>query len=158
MRSKKPKRRPFEADLVFQNRLVAKLINRSMKDGKKTTAAREVYAAIDKVSQKTKQDPLETFRDALENIKPQIEVRSRRIGGAAYQVPTPVKGDRKETLAVRWLVAAARARSNSAYHTYADKLAAEILDALNNEGNAIKKKNDTHKMAEANKAFSHFRW
>lgn len=158
MRSKKAPQRPFEADLVYQNRLVAKLINRCMKDGKKSVAAKEVYAAIDKIGEKTKQDPLETFREAIENIKPQIEVRSRRIGGAAYQVPTPVKGDRKETLAVRWLVNAARARSNSSFHTFSEKLTAEILDALKNEGNAIKKKNDTHKMAESNKAFAHFRW
>jgi len=101
---------------------------------------------------------LKLFATLLKTSSPSSKSRTRRIGGAAYQVPTPVKGDRKETLAIRWLVNAARQRSNSTYHTYADKLAAEILDALNNEGSAIKKKLDTHKMAEANKAFAHFRW
>lgn len=158
MRSKKAPLHQAQPDPIYANRLVSKLINRSMKDGRKTVASSQVYAALDQVAQKTGKDAIDVFRDALENIKPQLEVRTRRIGGAAYQVPTPVKGDRKDTLAVRWLINAARARSNSSYHTYAEKLAAELLDALNNEGAAVKKKNDTHKVAEANKAFSHFRW
>ncbi len=158
MRSNKNFKRNLTPDPVYNNRLIAKLINRSMHDGKKTVAATQVYHALEIVGEKTKKDALETFRTSLENIKPQLEVRTRRIGGAAYQVPTPVKGDRKETLAIRWLINAARARSNSAFHSYAEKLAAEILDALNNEGSAIKKKTDTHKMAEANKAFAHFKW
>lgn len=143
---------------MFNNRLVAKLVNRSMLDGKKAIAAKQVYQALDTLGKKTGKETLEAFREALDNVKPQMEVRTRRIGGAAYQVPTPVKGDRKESLAIRWLVNAARNRSNTTYHTYGDKLAAELLDALNNEGGAIKKKLDTHRMAEANKAFSHFAW
>ncbi len=158
MRSKKAPHREIQPDPVYGSRLVAKLINRSMYEGKKSVATKQVYDAFKILEAKAKKDPLEVFRSAVENIKPQIEVRSRRIGGAAYQVPTPIRGDRKETLAVRWLVNAARARSNSTYHTYAEKIAAELLDALNNEGTAIKKKLDTHKMAESNKAFSHFRW
>lgn len=158
MRAKKAPRRNIQPDPIFQSKLVTKVINRSMLDGKKSVAATQVYNAFKLIESQTKKEPLEVFRNAVENIKPQIEVRSRRIGGAAYQVPTPIRGDRKETLAVRWLINAARSRSNSAHHTYADKLAAEVLDALNNEGAAIKKKLDTHKMAEANKAFAHFRW
>ena len=158
MRTNKNLKRTIAPDPVYNNRLIAKLINRSMLDGRKTVASTQVYNALEIVQSKTKKDALETFRNALENIKPQLEVRTRRIGGAAYQVPTPVKGDRKETLAIRWLVNAARQRPNSSYHTFADKLAAEILDAMGNEGAAIKKKLDTHKMAEANKAFAHFRW
>lgn len=158
MRSKKAPRRNIQPDPIYGSRMITKLINRSMFDGKKSVAAAQVYDALKLIEAKTKKEPLEVFRNALENIKPQIEVRSRRIGGAAYQVPTPVRGDRKETLATRWLINAARARSNAAFHTYADKLAAEILDALNNEGSAIKKKLETHKQAEANKAFAHFRW
>lgn len=158
MRSNKNTKRTIAPDPVYNNRLITKLINRSMLDGKKTTASYQVYKALELVGTKTKKDALETFRAALENIKPQLEVRTRRIGGAAYQVPAPVKGDRKDTLAIRWLITAARQRSNSTHHTYADKLAAEILDALNNEGSAVKKKLDTHKMADANKAFAHFRW
>jgi small subunit ribosomal protein S7 len=147
-----------QPDPMFNNRLVAKLINRSMFDGKKMVAAKQVYQALNIMQEKTGKDSLEVFRDALENVKPQMEVRTRRIGGAAYQVPTPVKGDRKESLAIRWVVNAARGRSNSSFHSYGQKLAAELLDALNNEGGAIKKKMDTHRMAEANKAFSHFAW
>lgn len=158
MRAKKAPRRLTQPDPIYGSRLVAKLINKTMLDGKKSTALKQVYNAFDLIKQKTDKDPLEVFRNAVENIKPQIEVRSRRIGGAAYQVPTPVRGDRKESLAIRWLINAARARSNSAYHTFSEKLTAEVLDALNNEGAAIKKKLDTHKMSEANKAFSHFRW
>ncbi len=158
MRAKKAPIRLLNPDPLYENRLVTKFINKVMKDGKKAQATRLVYHAFEVLKQKTQKDPLEVFRNAIENVKPQIEVRSRRIGGAAYQVPSPVRGDRKETLAIRWLITAARARSNSAYHTTAEKLAAEILDALNNEGSAIKKKLDTHKMADANKAFAHFRW
>lgn len=158
MRAKKAPHRNTLPDPIYGSRLVAKLINKVMFEGKKSTASKQVYDAFKLIEDKTKKEPLETFRNAIENVKPQIEVRSRRIGGAAYQVPTPVRGDRKESLAIRWLVNASRARSNSTYHSYAEKLAAEVLDALNNEGAAIKKKLDTHKMADANKAFSHFRW
>lgn len=149
------KRIVAKPDALYQNRLIAKLINRSMYDGKKNIASKHVYRALEILAEKTSKDALEVFRDAIENVKPQMEVRTRRIGGAAYQVPTPVKGDRKESLAVRWVVTAARNRNN---HTYAEKLALELLDALNNEGGAVKKKLDTHKMAEANKAFAHFGW
>ena len=158
MRSNKNFKRNIAPDVVFGNRLISKLINRSMLDGRKTVAATQIYNALKIVGEKTGKDSLETFRNALENIKPQLEVRTRRIGGAAYQVPTPVKGDRKETLAVRWLINAARNRSNSAHHSYADKLAAEILDALANEGAAVKKKIEVHRQADANKAFAHFKW
>ncbi|KKU80585.1 MAG: 30S ribosomal protein S7 [Candidatus Gottesmanbacteria bacterium GW2011_GWA1_47_8] len=147
-----------QPDPIYSSKLVAKLVNRSMYDGKKTLAAKQVYKAIEILGDKTGKEPLEVFRDALENVKPQMEVRTRRIGGAAYQVPTPVKGDRKESLAIRWIVNAARNRSNSTFHSYGQKLAAELLDALNNEGGAIKKKLDTHRMADANKAFAHFAW
>lgn len=150
--------RLVQPDPIHQNRLVAKLINRSMLDGKKSVAAKQVYGALEILSKKTSKESMEVFRDALENVKPQMEVRTRRIGGAAYQVPTPVKGDRKESLAIRWVINAARNRGNSGYHTFADKLAAELLDALNNEGGAIKKKLEVHRQAESNKAFAHFAW
>ncbi len=158
MRHAKVKHIQTNPDPIYGNRLVAKLINRSMLDGKKAVAAKHVYAALTIVAAKTGQEPLEVFRQAVENIKPQLEVRTRRIGGAAYQVPSPVKGDRKESLAVRWLVTYSRAKSNSSFHSFAEKLASEIIDAFNNEGASIKKKEDTHKMAEANRAFAHFSW
>lgn len=158
MRSKKAPHRLTAPDPVYNNRLLAKLINRSMHGGKKTLAQKHIYTALDIVAKETKQDPLEVFRSAVDSIKPQMEVRSRRVGGAAYQVPTPVRGNRKESLAIRWLVSAARKRSNTTYHTYAEKLAAELIAATKNEGEAIKKRDDAHRMAESNKAFSHFRW
>ena len=158
MRAKKTPHRQVSPDAKYGNRVVTKLINRVMTDGRKLTAAKQVYMSLELLEEKTKKPAMDAFKDAIENVKPQREVRSRRIGGAAYQVPTPVRGDRKETLAIRWIVNAARARSNSAYHTFAEKLTAEMTDALNNEGAAIKKKLDTHKMADANKAFAHFRW
>ena len=129
-----------------------------MKDGKKSVAQHQVYRAFEILEEKTKSDPLVVFNQALENIKPQMEVRPRRIGGAAYQVPMPVRGERQVSLAIRWLILAARARSNREFHTFAEKLAAEILDAAAGTGGAVKKKEDTHRMAEANKAFAHFRW
>jgi small subunit ribosomal protein S7 len=152
------RKRETKPDHIYVNKLVAKLINRSMLDGKKITAEKQVYKAFTEIEKKTKKDPVKVFISAISNIKPNLEVRSRRVGGAAYQVPVPVKGDRKETLAIRWLVNAARARSNSEFPTYADKLKAEILDASNEEGGAFKKKIDTEKMAEANRAFAHFKW
>lgn len=135
-----------------------KLINQSMRDGKKNAAARQIYDALEIIKTKQEQDALETLNQALENIKPRMEVRPRRIGGAAYQVPTPVQGPRRESLAIRWLIQAARLRSSKEYHTFAEKLSAEILDALANAGGAVKKKDNMHRMAEANKAFAHFRW
>ncbi len=157
-RSGQTKKREILPDPVLGDILVAKFINRVMYSGKKSIAQKNVYKALDKIKEKLNQDGLLVFRQAIENIKPQMEVRSRRVGGAAYQVPAPVKGDRKESLAIRWLIQAAKKRPNKEYHTFTDKLVAELLDAYNNIGGAIKKKEDTHRMAEANKAFSHFRW
>ena len=151
------KPREVEPDPLFKNRLLAKLINASMRDGKKSVVQKEIYEALELIKEKG-DDPIKVFSKALENIKPVTEVRPRRVGGAAYQVPLPVKGKRKESLAIRWLVAAARSRSNSEFKTYADKLAAEILDASNGEGGAVKKRQEIERIAEANRAFSHFRW
>lgn len=150
--------RTINPDAVYNSILVAKLINRSMKDGKKSVAVAQVYSAFEKIKEQTKKDPIKVFEEAISNIKPNLEVRPRRVGGAAYQIPMPVRGPRKETLAIRWLITAARTRSNSEYHTYADKLAAEIIDASKKEGGAIKRRTDTEKMAEANRAFAHFKW
>ena len=158
MRAKKTPPKRILADTLYNSPLIAKLINTIMEDGKKTVAAKHVYQAIDIIADKTQLDGLTYLNEALENVKPTIEVRSRRVGGANYQVPTPVRPERRDSLAIRWIIAAARARGNSAYHTFADKLAAELLDAHENQGSAIKKKLDTQKMAEANKAFAHFRW
>jgi small subunit ribosomal protein S7 len=157
-RAGKTKRRTIEPDVIYRSRLVAKLINRSMKEGKKTAAQREVYGALELVGKKTGKEAIVVFDQALENIKPDVEVRSRRVGGAAYQVPMPVRGERRETLAVRWLVEAARGRSNKECRHFAEKLAAEIMDALSNQGMAIRKREGVHKMAETNRAFAHFRW
>ena len=126
--------------------------------GKKSAAQKQVYKAFDILKEKTGQEPLTFFINSLEAIKPQMEVRARRIGGAAYQVPVPVRNVRKDSLAIRWLITAAQSRPSTEYHTFAEKLAAELIDASNNNGAAIKKKLDTHRMAEANKAFAHFRW
>jgi len=157
-RGRQVKKRIVSEDLIYRSRLVTKLINRVMRNGKKEVARKQVYRAFDLVKEKTKLEPIMVFNKALENVKPSTEVRPRRIGGAAYQVPMPVKGERKESLAIRWLVLAAQVRPNKEYHTFAEKLAAELIDAFNNTGGAVKKKEDTHKMAEANKAFAHFRW
>jgi small subunit ribosomal protein S7 len=145
------------ADRFYGNMLLGKVINRVMRDGKKSVAEREVYGALD-IIKKQHENPLEVFSEAIKNISPQMEVRSRRIGGAAYQVPTMVRGNRKMSLAIRWLIAEAQSRPNTEYRTFAAKLAAEILDAFKNEGSAVKRKETVHKMAEANRAFSHFRW
>lgn len=128
-----------------------------MHDGKKSVAQRVVNQSFEKIKE-NKQDPLEVFENALKNVAPKMEVRSRRVGGANYQVPMEVRGDRKEALAIRWIITAAKSRPSTEYKTMADKLAAEFTDAANNTGAAIKKRDDTHRMAEANKAFSHFRW
>lgn len=158
MRSKSTPIRPTVTDAVYHSQLVAKLINGCMKSGKKSIAAGHVYKTMDIIKAQFKIDPLEYLTDAIEKIKPTIEVRSRRVGGASYQVPTPIRPERRQSLAIRWLVDAARARSNSGHHTFADKLAAEIIEAHEEQGNTIKKKMDIHRMAEANKAFAHFRW
>lgn len=152
------RKRNETVDLVYKSHLVEKLINQSMKDGKKSVSQKQVYNAFEIIAEKTKKEPLTVFDQAIENIKPEMEVRPRRVGGAAYQVPMAVRGDRKESLAIRWLVNSTRARSNSEYHTYAEKLASEIIDASNGEGGAVKKRQEVEKIAESNKAFSHFRW
>lgn len=151
------KPRAINPDPVYKNRLVAKLINRAMKDGKKSVAEKMVYKAFELIREKG-MEPMKIFTEAIENIKPQMEVRARRVGGAAYQVPVAVKGNRKESLAIRWLILAARARSNSEFHTFSEKLAVELIEASKNEGGAVKKKQEVEKIAEANRAFAHFRW
>lgn len=158
MRGKSAKLRELVKDPVYGNLLVAKLINQVMMSGKKTIAQKHVYQAMVTSGEVNKQEPLAVLETAIGNIKPQMEVRSRRIGGAAYQIPVPVSARRQNSLAIRWLVEAARTRPNKEYHTFAEKLAAEINAAFKNEGGAVKKREDTHRMAEANRAFSHFRW
>lgn len=150
--------RPTLPDSKYNSTKVTKLINRVMMSGKKTVAQKQVYASFDILKAKLGRDPLEAFDQAIRNVSPIMEVRSRRVGGAAYQVPTPVKAPRAFALAVRWLIQEAAKRPNSSYHTFAEKLAAEMMDALKNEGGAMTKKNLMHKMAEANKAFAHFKW
>ena len=135
--------------------VVTKFTNGLMKEGKKSVAERIVYGAFDLIEKKTRQDPVKVFREAIENVKPAIEVRSRRVGGATYQVPVEVRPSRRQSLAIRWLTDISRKRSEN---TMMERLAAELLDAANNRGTAIKKREDTHRMAEANKAFSHYRW
>jgi small subunit ribosomal protein S7 len=157
-RAGKVPKRNVQPDVLYGSRLISKLINRVMKDGEKSVAQKQIYKALEIIKQKSGDDPLQLTTKAIENIKPQMEVRPRRIGGAAYQVPQQVRGDRKESLAIRWLVLAAKARPPKEYHSFAEKLAAELLDAASEQGAAIKKKLDMHRMAEANKAFSHFRW
>lgn len=152
------RKRLVEVDPVYGSRLVAKLINRSMYDGKKSVAQKEIYSALKIISTKANEDAIVLFERAIENIKPEMEVRAKRVGGAAYQVPMQVRGERKESLAIRWLVAAARAKSNSEFHTYGEKMAQELLDALKGEGGAMRKKQEMERQAEANKAFSHFKW
>jgi len=148
----------IDPDPIYQSRLVAKVINRSMRDGKKSVVQTQVYKAFDIIKEKSGEDPIKVFNQAIENVKPTMEVRARRVGGAAYQVPNAVRGPRRESLGIRWLIAAANSRSNSEYHSYGDKLAAEILDAAKGEGVAVKKRLDIERIAEANRAFAHFRW
>ncbi len=152
------KPRQIEADPIYGSEAVTKLITRSMKDGKKSVAEREVYEAFGLVKEKSGDEPIKIFTQALENIKPTMEVRPRRIGGAAYQVPMSVRGPRRESLGIRWLIQAANSRPNSEFHTYAEKLAAEIMAAAKGEGAAVKKRVDVERVAEANRAFAHFRW
>ncbi len=142
-------------DAKFGDLVLAKFINSVMKDGKKATAEQIVYGALDRISAKVGGDPVKVFHEALTNVKPAIEVRSRRVGGATYQVPVEVRTDRRQALAIRWLIEFARKRSET---TMVDRLSGELLDAANNRGGAVKKREDTHRMADANKAFSHYRW
>lgn len=147
------KRHTVDPDRVYQDTEVSKLINRVMKDGKKSTAQRIVYDAFDLMKAKTKKEPIEVFRKAMENVSPLLEVKAKRIGGATYQVPMEVRPERKSALAMRWILDAARSKKGK---DMSERLGDELISASNNEGNAIKKKNDTHRMAEANKAFAHF--
>ncbi len=142
-------------DAKFGDRVLTKFMNNLMVDGKKSTAERIVYDALDRVQNRLKRQPIEAFHEALDNVKPSVEVRSRRVGGATYQVPVEVRTERREALAIRWLIQAARKRNEN---TMEERLAAELSDAVNNRGTAVKKREDTHKMADANKAFSHYRW
>lgn len=148
----------IDPDPIYMDQLVTKLINRSMKDGKKSVTQKQVYKAFEIIKEKTNEDPDKVFNKALDNIRPTMEVRPKRVGGAAYQVPMTVRGSRRDSLAIRWLVNATRSRSSKEFKTYAEKLTAEILDAVKGEGAAVKKKMDTERMAEANRAFAHFRW
>lgn len=157
MRGQRAEKRKINPDPVYSSRLVHKLINRLMTGGKKATASGVVYKAFEKIRESGK-DPLEVFETAVRNVGPKMEVRPRRIGGASYQVPVEVKGDRRESLALRWLTSIAQQKPNTEYKTMAHKLAAELQDAAAGTGASIKKRNDTHRMAEANKAFAHFRW
>lgn len=158
MRTKKAAIREITPDPKYNSVLVQRIINRSMLDGKKSVAQKQVYDALEIIAKDSKKKAIEVLEEAIEKIKPQMEVRSRRVGGASYQVPMPVRGRRASSLAVRWLVLEANKRSNKQYHSYAEKLAAEVLDAVKEEGGSIEKRNTSHRMAEANKAFSHFRW
>ena len=155
MRKRRAEKRDVLADPIYNSKLVTKLINSLMKDGKKGTAQRILYDAFDMIKEKTNQEPMEVFEKALSNIKPALEVKSRRVGGANYQVPIEVKANRSQALALRWLVNYSRLRGG---HSMAENLANEIIDASNGVGAAVKKREDTHKMAEANKAFAHYRW
>jgi small subunit ribosomal protein S7 len=154
-RHKKSIDRPLMPDVKYNSKVVTKFIQRMMLQGKKETCKKIVYEAMDNLKAKTDKDPLEVFLKALDNVKPMVEVKSRRVGGATYQVPIEIRDARREALGMRWVIDAARSRSG---HGMAEQLSAELLDAYNNTGTAFKKKEDTHKMAEANKAFAHYRW
>lgn len=148
-------KREINPDPKFGDKVVTKFMNAIMLDGKKSIAERIVYGAFDIVQDKSKSEPVEMFHQALENVAPHVEVRSRRVGGATYQVPVDVRPERRQALAIRWMIAAARKRNET---TMVDRLSGELLDAANNRGAAVKKREDTHKMADANRAFSHYRW
>ena len=154
-RKNKAPRKIFIVDSKYKSTIIPKLINSIMNDGKKTIAEKIIYDAIDKIKSKSKEEPINIFNEAINNLRPTVEVRSRRVGGATYQVPVEVKSKRSQTLALRWLVEASRKRKDK---QMSDKIFNEIYDAYQNKGSAIKKKEDTHKMAESNKAFAHFRW
>jgi len=154
-RRSRPLKRMILPDARFHSEVVQLFINRMMHDGKKSVATRVMYNCLDMVGDRAKREPIEVFDQALKNVAPQIEVKPRRVGGATYQVPVEVEPDRRMSLAMRWILAAARSRAGK---SMAEKLAGELLDAANNTGSAIKKKEETHKMAEANRAFAHYRW
>jgi len=154
-RRHRAEKREINPDPKFGDLVLSKFMNSIMKDGKKSVAETIVYGALSEVEEKTKQNPVETFHTALENVMPHAEVRSRRVGGATYQVPVEVRTERRQALAIRWVISAARKRNET---TMVSRLSGELMDAANNRGSAVKKREDTHKMAEANKAFSHYRW
>ena len=148
-------KRPLVVDPVYQSQLVTQLVNKVLVDGKRSIAEAIVYGALEGVRAKNDTDPVVTLKRALDNVKPALEVRSRRVGGATYQVPVDVRPERRQALAIRWLITAARNRNET---TMVDRLSGELMDAANNRGTAVKKREDTHRMAEANRAFSHYRW
>ncbi len=154
-RRRRAEKRDVLPDPKFGDLTLTKFMNYLMLDGKKSAAEQIVYGALDLIEEKARREPLRLFHDALENVSPAIEVRSRRVGGATYQVPMEVRPERRKALAIRWLVSAARGRNEN---TMRERLAGELLDAANNRGSAVKKREDTHRMAEANRAFSHYRW
>jgi len=154
-RRRRPEKRIILPDPKYGDEVLSKFMNSVMLDGKKAVAEGIVYTALETVQTRAKKDPIGVFHDALNNVKPGIEVRSRRVGGATYQVPVEVRAERAQALAIRWLIGAARNRSEN---TMSARLSGELLDASNNRGNAVKKREDTHRMAEANRAFSHYRW
>ena len=155
MRKRRAVKRDVLPDPLYNSKVVTKLINAVMNDGKRGTASKILYEAFDIIKEQTKADPMETFNKAMENISPSLEVKSRRVGGSNYQVPIEVSNERSQTLGLRWLINYARLRGG---HGMAENLANEIIDASNNTGAAVKKREDTHKMAEANKAFAHYKW
>ena len=154
-RRHKAEKREVNPDPKFADLILSKFMNAVMKEGKKSTAERIVYGALDSMEKKAKSDPVAMFHQALENVMPAVEVRSRRVGGATYQVPVEVRAERRQALAIRWIINAARARNEN---TMVDRLSGELMDASQNRGSAVKKREDTHKMADANRAFSHYRW
>jgi len=154
-RRHRAEKREINPDPKFGDLVITKFMNAIMFHGKKSTAETIVYSALDQVQAKAKQEPITVFHQALDNVAPHLEVRSRRVGGATYQVPVDVRPERRQALAIRWLIAAARKRNET---TMVDRLSGELLDAANNRGTAVKKREDTHKMAEANRAFAHYRW
>ena len=154
-RASKTHRREVMPDAVYNNRLVTQLINKVLLDGKKSVAERIVYGAFDLVAEKSGQDALAVFKKAMDNVKPTLELKPRRVGGATYQVPMEIRPERRQTLALRWIVDFSRTRGEK---TMAERLAAELLDAAANTGNAVRRKEEMHRMAEANKAFAHYRW
>jgi small subunit ribosomal protein S7 len=154
-RRHRAEKREISPDAKYGDVVLTKFMNSVMYDGKKSVAEQIVYGALDTIETKLKTDPITVFKSALENVAPAIEVRSRRVGGATYQVPVEVRSERRQALAIRWLITAARGRNDK---TMVERLSAELIDASNNRGNAVKKREDTHRMAEANRAFSHYRW
>ena len=157
MRHKKVEKRQIKGDVVYKNKLVAQFVNYLMKSGKKTVAQNVLYETFGILSKKSK-DPVLVFEQALQNVGPKQEVKARRVGGASYQIPIEIRGDRRIALAMRWIIQAAKARSNKEFHSFSEKLAIELMDAIENKGEAIKKRDAVYRMAQANRAFAHFRW